>query len=288
VKPRPGNPDRGPADHIHHDDGGKATAGVSGLRFGWAAILDVPGLSAGDRELYAALLAHRNERTGQCNPSLGALARRLGITRRTVMRRLERLEVAGAIARDRHAADRQPADYELLVWSDTSLPPSRCDGATTQSGDGGVPRDTDDPPARDAGVTRLGTLVSPEHANRTRERNTRSNSRAQPSRAITPAGFDDFWKLYPRRVARARAESAYGKAVSNGTTPAAIASGLSEWCAFWSADGTEAKFIPYPTTFLSQERWSDAPPPIRTGSSAHTSAAQRSQEVLRRRIRGST
>jgi hypothetical protein len=284
TKPRPGNPDRGPAeDHLHHDDSGEATAGVSGKKaFGWAAILDVPGLSSGDREVYAALLAHRNETTGLCNPSLGTVARRLGVHRVTVTRRLIRLEQAGAIRRTRHGAERLPSDYELLVWAKTSLPPPSDSSATSSAGATSGAGATI---ARCTGATRLGAPVQPEHANRTRERNTRSNSRAPRSREIAPDGFGAFWELYPRRVARARAEVAYGRAVSNGTTTAAIAAGLSAWCAFWSSEGTEQKFIPHPTTFLSQERWRESPPTSRPGS-AHFSAAQRSAAVLNESIWG--
>ena len=96
---------------------------MSEPRFGWAAILDVLGLSSGDKLTYIALLAHRNELTGQCNPSLGTLARRLSVDRVTITRRLSHLERAGAIRRVRHGHQRRPADYELLIWADSSLPP---------------------------------------------------------------------------------------------------------------------------------------------------------------------
>jgi hypothetical protein len=152
------------------------------VRFEWAAILDHPGVNEGEIVVYIALLAHRNERTGVCNPSLGALARRLRIDRRTVMRRLDGLEAKGAIKRRRHSAQRQPAEYELLVWADSSVPPTRGAGAPSDDGQLGarvsLPRGTGAPSTRGAAVTQLGAPVPPEHAKGTRELNTRRNTRA--------------------------------------------------------------------------------------------------------------
>jgi hypothetical protein len=80
---------------------------------------------------------------------------------------------------------------------------------------------------------------------------------------VEASGFGDFWVAYPRKVARARAEAAYRQAVRRDGTDL-IAGGLAVWCAFWSSERTEEKFIPHPTTFLHQARYLDGPPAARS------------------------
>ena len=48
-----------------------------------------------------ALADSHNHRTGQCNPSIGHIAEKIGVCNRTVMRALEALEKACLIAREK-------------------------------------------------------------------------------------------------------------------------------------------------------------------------------------------
>lgn len=74
--------------------------------------------------------------------------------------------------------------------------------------------------------------------------------------------FLDFWSMYPRRVGKPAAKKALRAALRKGAVATVIEHGLGAWIEFWKASRTEPGFIPYPATWLNQERWNDAPPPL--------------------------
>lgn len=72
------------------------------------------------------------------------------------------------------------------------------------------------------------------------------------------AVFDQFWKAYPRKVAKPVARKAFAKALAKADVRA-IGAGLKVWRAYWTERG-EPEFVPHPATWLNQERWNDEPP----------------------------
>jgi predicted transcriptional regulator len=74
------------------------------------------GLKENDRRVAAALIEHFNRETGQCDPGLKRIADLLGISARTVIRSIQRLEVAGLARKVRHGGHLNRNRYEL-VWS---------------------------------------------------------------------------------------------------------------------------------------------------------------------------
>ena len=70
-------------------------------------------------------------------------------------------------------------------------------------------------------------------------------------------GFDEFWKVYPRKVAKGDARKAW-KQMATIRPPleklirAVIVARATE---DWRKDG--GKFVPYPATWLRAERWED-------------------------------
>ena len=72
--------------------------------------------------------------------------------------------------------------------------------------------------------------------------------------------FQTFWSFYPRRMNKRAAVKAWAVAVKE--TPAQI---IIEGAARFGADPNlpEPQFIPYPATWLNNERWSDGPLPER-------------------------
>lgn len=73
--------------------------------------------------------------------------------------------------------------------------------------------------------------------------------------------FDQFWQLYPRKVAR-KAAGLKWRMATTGRTPtkgAVIIAGLRPWLEYWAARN-EPEFVPHPATWLHQQRWTDAPP----------------------------
>ena len=67
--------------------------------------------------------------------------------------------------------------------------------------------------------------------------------------------FDEFWSLYPRKIAKATARKAWAKLSAEQQLMAAKA--IDSHCQYWKAKETELEFIPYPSTWLNGERWED-------------------------------
>lgn len=86
------------------------------------------------------------------------------------------------------------------------------------------------------------------------------------------ATFDNFWTLYPRKVARKDALQAWTKLGEPDRE--AATSALVAWRRVWIARGEE-RYIPYPATWLRGERWTDELP-----SDAPNPAQARTRELL--------
>lgn len=77
---------------------------------------------------------------------------------------------------------------------------------------------------------------------------------------ITPGMFEKFWKLYPKKVDK-------GKALTKWEKLCRTPSGKPKWVTIKKAifaqiqseRWQDPKFIPYPTTWLNQQRWLDDP-----------------------------
>lgn len=67
--------------------------------------------------------------------------------------------------------------------------------------------------------------------------------------------FDEFWEVYPRRIAKKEAMKKFDKAVKDGVDPQELIDGAKAYAA--SVAGKEQKYIAHPTTWLNQGRWED-------------------------------
>ena len=67
--------------------------------------------------------------------------------------------------------------------------------------------------------------------------------------------FDEFWSIYPRKIAKAIARKAWQRLSANQQLMAAKA--INTHCQYWKTKETELEFIPHPATWLNQERWED-------------------------------
>lgn len=84
------------------------------------------------------------------------------------------------------------------------------------------------------------------------------------------ATFDDFWLLYPRRVARRDAMKAWAQMTAAEQMAAVVA--MVDWRRVWATKDKE--FLPYPATWLRGGRWEDELPETDGPSSAaHVAAA---------------
>jgi len=70
-------------------------------------------LTLAERRVGAALIDHRNHRTGRCDPGLETLSRELGIGRRTVIRANAGLETKGLVRKRRHGGYFHRNGYEF-------------------------------------------------------------------------------------------------------------------------------------------------------------------------------
>lgn len=72
------------------------------------------------------------------------------------------------------------------------------------------------------------------------------------SSSIEPDVFDFFWKTYPRKQGKKKAQLAFNRLTKKNQSEAI------KDCAV-RFEGTEPQFIPLPTTYLHGERWNDEP-----------------------------
>ena len=67
--------------------------------------------------------------------------------------------------------------------------------------------------------------------------------------------FEEFWSLYPRKIAKAAARKAWSKMTSEQQLMAAKA--ISTHCEYWKAKETELEFVPHASSWLNGERYED-------------------------------
>jgi hypothetical protein len=67
--------------------------------------------------------------------------------------------------------------------------------------------------------------------------------------------FDEFWSLYPRKIAKANARKAWTKLSAEQQLLAAKA--INTHCEYWKAKETELEFIPHASSWLNGERYED-------------------------------
>lgn len=80
-----------------------------------------------------------------------------------------------------------------------------------------------------------------------------TNSHQNPTTDVAEE-FDDFWTIYPRKEGKGAARKAWAKAVK--ILPAAELLPIVRSFSV-RVHGTEQRFIPFPATWLNQERWAD-------------------------------
>ena len=69
--------------------------------------------------------------------------------------------------------------------------------------------------------------------------------------------FDTFWKAYPKKVAKGDARKAWGQTERIRPEMATLLSAIQAQMASDQWRKNDGQFIPYPATWLRQERWDD-------------------------------
>ena len=106
-------------------------------------------------------------------------------------------------------------------------------------------------------------------------------SRAEQIKTRPPDGFEDFWKLYPRREAKGQAEKAWRSAIKT-TSAETILARLKVFT--WPDD---KRFTPLPASWLNGKRWLDegAASKADADPAAKAEARRKNNEWLAGRIR---
>jgi hypothetical protein len=94
------------------------------------------------------------------------------------------------------------------------------------------------------------------------------DSKRSPAKKTSPArpkpetqigdSFQQFWRSYPRRVARAAAERAFAAAIADGADPRALIEHAKRYAA--ERAGEPERYTAYASTWLRGRRWEDEPP----------------------------
>lgn len=115
-----------------------------------------------------------------------------------------------------------------------------------------------------------------------------NNHNQEDQKPCAPSAHDDdacgmfakFWRLYPRKTDKAKAQKAWAKLDPGQPLFDEIMQGLAKHCASrdWTKD--DGQFIPHPTTWLKGRRWEDEMKPAGTvhtfpGQSRHAGFAER-------------
>ena len=91
---------------------------------------------------------------------------------------------------------------------------------------------------------------------------------------FTPGAFDVFWKAYPKKINKQEARRAFQK-LSVPVETLVNALEKQKLSAQWTSDG--GRYIPYPATWLNQQRWEDELAPansVPTGASGALGKAE--------------
>lgn len=75
-----------------------------------------------------------------------------------------------------------------------------------------------------------------------------------------PAGFAEFYAIWPRKVAKQAAERAYRKQVTSASRHETLMVNTKLWLESWRREDRSTKFIPHPATYLNRGDWHEPPP----------------------------
>jgi len=208
----------------------------------WA--LRVQDLSPTDKLVLIGIANHDGD--GGSWPSIATLAMYAGVSERTVQRSIVALETRRLIDVQTNAGgtmhtrnDRRPNYYTI------NRPRHGVTSTTPRSDNGVTP------------VTPRGdTAMSPEPS-----LNHPENTLAQLSLSVPPAdAFDEFWKVWPKRVGKGAARRSWERALKRATV-AQIMEGARDMAAQWAILSDEdKKYVPYPERWLNSDRWADERP----------------------------
>ncbi|WP_180191791.1 helix-turn-helix domain-containing protein [Pseudomonas syringae] len=210
------------------------------------------------RKLVLVKLADNASDQGECWPSYQHIADQCEIDRSTVRRHIKNLADQGLLRIENRAGPKGNSSNLYFLTLEV--------------------RGTDSTPVGQKS-TGVGTQPTPPVG----PESTRTSHSSEPVNEPKPMcktgkvkGFDQFWKLYPRKVGKDKASKAWQKLQMTEALYDLIVSALAKHVATpgWTKDN--GQFIPHAATWLNGKRWEDEVEPAgKTGSgSRHTDLDQ--------------
>jgi hypothetical protein len=238
-------------------------------RQAWMEDLVADGsLSRGELAVGMCLAFHKNLASGQCNPSVERIAKRTGMKERNAQYALARLEKKGRIRR--HIGGHGPRNstqYELLrvqhIAPLEESPRVQVDEARVQpaAAEGANPGhqgcSSVHPNLENIDLNHNRTVCADTHQTVIE---ILDGKEGQPPRdAEIDAGFEEFWRQYPRAVDKGKAKAEYRKAIKAGKATimqinhAAMMYGAARW------EANQDYYTKTPANWLANECWGDDP-----------------------------
>ena len=114
----------------------------------------------------------------------------------------------------------------------------------------------------------------PQRANVPTTKNFREEEHQEEASSSSKAGFELFWSLWPRKVGKRTAETAYQRAVRRANTETIHAGAVAY---INNPHIPQKEFIPHPTTWLNRDGWEDELPG--PSEPTHTATPGRREEL---------
>lgn len=132
-----------------------------------------------------------------------------------------------------------------------------------------TPDSTQIPPKSQAAPAQSPTQIPTNKNIRNKEERNEEVYPPLPPRGAGVASFEKFWEAYPKKAGKGAARKSWERLNPNTALVSCILSAV-EKCKKteqWQRDS--GKFIPYPATWLNQERWEDEPEPQKARNTSY-------------------
>lgn len=206
-----------------------------------------------ERLVLLAIADHASDDGSDAWPSIATLARKTGVSERTVQRCISSLVDMGELVVERLGNGRKSSKYRVrMVQGGQSVRGAKSSPRQDVTPDKLSPRQADDEgrqSVREGRQVDTQTVLEPSP----------EPSTPRPLRGLD-AEFDQFWDVYPRREGKAAAKVKFATARKRGIALSVILAGAER---YRDDPNREPQYTAHPSTWLNQGRWDDEPLPPR-------------------------
>lgn len=211
----------------------------------------------GDRLVMIAIANHADDHGSRAYPSVSTIAREARMSERQVRRSLRRLERTGELGTQEQGGRHGTNSYRIAGFDDAAEKAEMSAGQIVPRANRAAAPDKS---GRDAPEMSAEPSINRQEKQPPLSRG-RSKDIAAPQHGRTSvecaARFERFWQAYPRHVGKTPASRAFAKLNPSDADLDVILKAIADQRVTpqWTKDG--GQFIPYPTTWLNQRRWTD-------------------------------